>query len=297
MQDRPKPLISATSYPYRQPMKNLFILLWKNNFTLLFLLFFSLSIYLVILNNNFQQVAFLNSTNRITASVLSVVNSVNSYLDLREKNADLANENAFLKSILPENFYDLNNSLKTINDSLLKQQYTFLEARVVSNSVNRRSNYLTLNKGSIHGVMKDMGVISSRGVVGIVKDVSPHYCTVMSLLHKNSRISTRFSRSRYFGSLVWEGMNSREATLLDVARHVKFGRGDTLVTTTFSAVFPEGIIVGTVKESEVRKGDNFFRITVSLSVNFSNLSHVYIVNNLLKEEQQSLEAATMGSDD
>lgn len=278
-------------------MKNLFILLWRNNFTLLFLLFFSLSIYLVILNNNFQQVAFLNSTNRLTASVLNVVNSVNSYLNLREKNADLANENAILKSRLAENFYDLKRGATTINDSLLKQQYTFLDARVVSNSVNRRSNYLTLDKGSIHGVKKDMGVISSRGVIGMVKDVSPHYCTVMSLLHKNSRISTRFRKNHYFGSLVWEGMNSREATLLDIARHVKFGKGDTLVTTTFSSIFPDGIMVGTVKESEVRKGDNFFRITVSLAVNFSNLSHVYIVNNLLKEEKQSLETAITQSDD
>lgn len=278
-------------------MKNLFILLWRNNFTLLFLLFFSLSIYLVILNNNFQQVAFLNSTNRVTASILNVVNSVNSYLSLREINADLANENAILKSRLPENYYDLSSGPTTVNDSLLKQQYTFLEARVVSNSVNRRSNYLTLDKGTIHGVKKDMGVISSRGVVGIVKDVSPHYCTVMSLLHKNSRISTRFRKNHYFGSLVWEGMSSREATLQDIARHVKFSKGDTLVTTTFSAIFPEGIMVGTVKESEVRKGDNFFRITVSLSVNFGNLSHVYIVNNLLKEEQQSLEEATTQTDD
>lgn len=278
-------------------MKNLFILLWRNNFTLLFLLLFSLSVYLVVLNNNFQQVAFLNSTNRVTASVLSAVNSVNSYLNLREKNADLAGENAILKSKLPENFYDLKINTITANDTLLRQQYTYLEARVVSNSVNRRSNYLTLDKGSIHGVKKDMGVISSRGVVGIVKDVSPRYCTVMSLLHKNSRVSTRFSKNHYFGSLVWEGMNSREATLLDIARHVKFSKGDTLVTTTYSAIFPEGIMVGTVQGSEVRKGDNFFRITVFLSVNFNNLSHVYIVNNLLKEEQQTLEANTTATDD
>jgi rod shape-determining protein MreC len=278
-------------------MKNLFLLLWRNNFTLLFLLLWSFCFYLIIANNRFQQVSVFNSTNKVVASFLEVVNYVREYINLKENNASLARENAALRSMLPESFYD-NSVLRTmISDTNFSQKYSYIMARVVNNSINRRNNYLTLDKGSVHGVEKDMGVISSTGVVGIVKDVSDHYCSVMSVLHKNTRISTRFKNSNYFGSLLWEGINSREATLLEVAKHVKVKPGDTLVTTQFSTLFPEGVMVGTVKEFELKAGDNFYRISVNLSTDFSNLSHVYIVDNLFKREQLELEKATVTRDD
>jgi rod shape-determining protein MreC len=278
-------------------MKSLFLLLWRNNFTLLFVILWSLSFLLIIRNNNFQQVSVFNSTNKVVASVLEAVNYVKEYINLKENNASLARENSNLKSLMPDTWYE-NKALRTlVNDTLRTQQYSFINARVVNNSINRRSNYLTLDKGSIHGIEKDMGVISSAGVVGIVKDVSEHYSTVMSVLHKNTRISTRFQNSNYFGSLVWDGIDSKEATLLEIARHVKFKTGDTLVTTVYSAIFPEGVMVGVVKNSELKTGDNFYKITVTLSTNFNNLSHVYIVDNLLKNEQQELESNTVSKDD
>ncbi len=278
-------------------MRSLFLLLWRNNFTLLFLLLWTLSFLLVIRNNNFQQVSVFNSTNKVVASVLEGVNYVKEYINLKENNASLARENSNLKSLLPGTWYE-NRALRTmVNDTLKSQQYTYITARVVNNSINRRSNYLTLDKGSLQGIEKDMGVISSAGVVGIVKDVSKHYCTVMSVLHKNTRISTRFKSNNYFGSLEWDGADSREATLLEIAKHVKFKVGDTLVTTVYSAIFPEGVMVGVVKDSELKPGDNFYKITVRLSTNFSNLSHVYIVDNLLKQEQKTLESNTVSKDD
>jgi len=278
-------------------MRSLFLLLWRNNFTLLFLLLWTFCFYLIIRNNNFQQVSVFNSTNRVVASVLEAVNYVKEYINLKENNSSLAKENASLKSLLPDSFYD-NTALRTaIRDTQYAQQYSYLTARVVNNSVSRRNNYITLDKGSNQGIQKDMGVISSSGVVGIVKDVSAHYCTVMSILHKNTKISTRFKNNNYFGSLVWDGDNSREATLLEIAKHVKFQKGDTLVTTVYSSIFPEGIIVGVVKESELKPGDNFYRITVDLSTNFSNLSHVYIVDNMFKKEQLELENNTISKDD
>lgn len=252
---------------------------------------------LVIRNNNFQQVSVFNSTNKVVASVLEAVNYVKEYINLKENNASLARENSNLKSLLPDTWYE-NRALRTmVKDTIKSQQYTYITARVVNNSINRRSNYLTLDKGSLQGIEKDMGVISSAGVVGIVKDVSKHYCTVMSVLHKNTRISTRFKSNNYFGSLEWDGADSREATLLEIAKHVKFNVGDTLVTTVYSAIFPEGVMVGVVKDSELKPGDNFYKITVELSTNFSNLSHVYIVDNLLKQEQKMLESNTVSKDD
>jgi rod shape-determining protein MreC len=278
-------------------MRSLFLLLLRYNFTLLFLFLLTISFYLIILNNNFQQVAFFNSTNRIAATVLEAVNYVKEYINLKENNSSLARENANLKTLMPDSFYEMNALQTVVDDTLRKQQYTYITARVVNNSINRRNNYLTLDKGSLHGVEKDMGVISSSGVVGIVKDVSTHYSTVMSVLHKNTKISARFKNNHYFGSVVWDGTDGREATLLDIAKHVKFNVGDTLVTTVYSSIFPEGVIVGVVNGSDIKQGDNFYRIKLTLSANFANLSHVYIVDNLLKKEQLDLEAMTGGKDD
>ncbi|MBL0341574.1 MAG: rod shape-determining protein MreC [Bacteroidetes bacterium] len=278
-------------------MRSLFLLLWRNNFTLLFLFLLSFGFFMIIRNNNFQQVSVFNSTNKIAATILEATNYVKEYINLKENNASLARENARLKSQLPDAFYE-NGALRTvIADSARYQQYSFITARVINNSINRRNNYITLDKGSLQGVEKDMGVISSSGVVGIVKDVSPHYSTVMSVLHKNTRISTKFKNSNYFGSLVWEGNDVKEATLLEIAKHVKFQVGDTLISTVYSSIFPEGIMVGVVKEFELKPGDNFYQITVKLTTNFGNLSHVYIVDNLLKKEQWLLEKNSVSKDD
>jgi rod shape-determining protein MreC len=277
-------------------MRNLFLLLWRNNFTLLFIVLWSVCFYLVFRNNNFQQTAAFNSANRVTGSLLETVNSVKEYLHLKENNESLARENAMLKGMLPESQYVTDTARVLVKDTVLHQQYTYIAARVVNNSVNRRNNYLTLNRGSMHGVKKDMGVICAGGVVGIVKDVSPHYCTVLSVLHKNTSISTRFKNSNYFGSLVWNGGDPSTATLKEVAKHVKFHKGDSLVTTVYSLVFPEGIMVGTVRDWSVKPGDNFYTINVQLSTGLANLSHVYIVDNLMKREQQELEQITRSKD-
>lgn len=278
-------------------MKRLFQLLWNNNFTLLFIFLWSISIYLVVLNNRFQQVYVVNSSNRVAASILESMHEVSEYLSLKETNISLSRENADLRSRLASNFYTLGVSDSSINDSLFLQQYTYTPARVVNSTINRRNNYLTLDKGSRHGIKPDMGVISSDGVVGIVKDVSGHYCTVMSLLHKNSRVSARFKKSNYFGSVVWNGEDSREAELLEVAKHVKFKKGDTLVTTVFSTVFPEGVPVGTVSGYELKNDANFFEIDLKLATDYARLTHVYIVKNLLKDEQRKLEMESTTSDD
>ena len=174
-------------------------------------------------------------------------------------------------------------------DTVHKQQYTFVTAKVINNSVNRRNNYLTLNKGGLQGIKPEMGVVCAEGIVGIIKDTSGHFSSVLSLLHKDARISAKVKKSGYIGSLVWDGYDFRHATLKDIALHVKLTRGDSIVTSSFSSIFPEGIMIGTVEDIETKEGDKFYSITVKLSTDFSNLSSVYIVENMLKGEQQSLE--------
>lgn len=274
-------------------MKNLFLFFWKNNFTIVFLLLQVFCFYLIIQNNKYHNTTWYNSSNKVAGDIMSAVNSVTQYLNLKNSNRDLAEENASLKSMLAALTMD------SVPDYLYQDtsgKFVFHSARVVNNSFIRRNNYLTIDKGSLDGIKPEMGVIGPNGIVGQVKDVSPHYATVISFLHKNSRMSAGFKNSRFFGSLSWPGMNPREALLSDIARHVKFSKGDTIVTTAYSALFPEGIMVGTVKDFEARDGSSFFNITIELSTDFTNLHYVYAIENKHQEEIKSLESQSQSND-
>jgi rod shape-determining protein MreC len=270
-------------------MRNLFLFLWKYNFFIFFLLIETWCGYLIIQNNNFQRASFINSTNAVAAKINSIISSVTEYINLRATNDALSRENAALKTLLPDVFY-VDSALKHVNrDTILKQEYTYVTAKVINNSVNRRNNYLTLNKGSIQGIQPEMGVICSDGIVGIVKDVSEHYSSVISFLHKDSRISARLGKTGYLGSMVWEGYDETHGKLNDIAKHVKVVKGDTVYTASFSTIFPEGIVVGVVESVNSSGGNNFQDILVRLSTPFGKLSYVYVIGNLLKGEQKALE--------
>ena len=270
-------------------MRNLFLFLWKYNFFILFLLMEVLCGYLIIQNNNFHRASFINSSNTAAAKVNSVVSSITEYINLRTSNDALSRENAAIKTLLPDVFY-IDSAIRRVNsDTILKQQYVLMTAKVINNSVNRRNNYLTLNKGSLQGIKPEMGVICSDGIVGIVKDVSEHYCSVISFLHKDSRISARVKKTGYIGSMVWEGFDETHGTLNDIAKHVKISKGDSIYTSAFSAIFPEGVLIGTVEDVKSAGGNNFQDINVKLTTPFGKLTYVYVVSNLLKDEQRALE--------
>lgn len=249
--------------------------------------------YLIIQNNKYHNSAWYNSSNHVTGEIMSVVSSVTQYLNLKNSNRDLAAENAQLKTMLSGLSQDSVPQYR-YRDSTGK--YVFHSARVVNNSFTRKNNYMTIDRGSLGNIRPEMGVIGPSGIVGQVKDVSDHYATVISLLHKNSRISAGFKNSRFFGSLSWPGMNPREALLSDIARHVKFSVGDTIVTTAYSALFPEGIMVGTVKDFDARDGSSFYNITITLSTDFTNLQYVYVVENKHQVEIKNLEMQSQSDD-
>lgn len=270
-------------------MRNLFLFLWKYNFFIFFLLLEVLCGYLIVQNNNFQRASFVNSTNLVAAKLNYAVSSVTEYINLGITNDALSRENAGFKSLMPEVFY-IDSAIRRVeSDTVLRQQYTFMTAKVVNNSTNRRSNYLTLNRGSMQGVKPEMGVICPNGIVGIVKDVSDHYCSVISFLHKDSRFSARLKRTSFIGSMVWDGFDATHGKLNDIEKHVKVLKGDTVITTSFSSIFPEGIMIGVVDKVNPSRGSTFQDISIRLATPFGSLSYVYIVENLLKNEQQALE--------
>lgn len=270
-------------------MRNLLLFVWKHSFLFLFLLLEMISIYLVIRNNNFQRAGFISSANQMSANVLKTSQNVKDYFHLKNENENLAKENAELRSHSLVSFSMLVDDQYEVNDTVYSQKYTYTSCKVVNNSINRRNNYLTLNKGTKQGIAHDMAVITSTGVVGVVNDVSENFCTVMSLLHSKSIISSKIKKNGFFGPLIWEGENFSYATLKDIPSHVQLIKGDTIVTSAYSLAFPENILVGTVESFERKSGELFFTVKIKLSTDFKKLSYVYVVNNLQKLEQEELE--------
>lgn len=218
---------------------------------------------------------------------------VNDYLYLRNINDSLMAENAALRAQLYDSKYDGRIDSGSVKDSSSKksiQKYTYIAARVIKNSVNQAANLIYLNRGTKQGVTKEMGVISKNGIVGQVINVTDNYCAVMSVLHKDFKVSVRFKKNDFFGNMHWNGINSTTANLEDIPTHVPVKVGDTIVTSGFSQLFPRNILAGTVKSIKMDPDKNFLGITVNLSTNFENLSNVYIVNNIRKEELETLDS-------
>lgn len=270
-------------------MRNLFRFLTKNSFIFLFLILEFFAFWMLIANNNYQNSKFFNSSNFLVGNFYATIHNINDYFHLKEVNKELAEQNAKLQANNISSFVKVYGRIYEINDTAYHQTYMYSAAKVVNNSTNKRQNYITIDKGDLNGISAEMGVISAQGVVGIVKNVSNNFGSVMSILHDKNKLSAKIKKSGYYGSLVWEGNNYREAQLKDIPNHVKLTVGDTVVTTGYSSIFPENVLIGTVQEFDLPEGNNFYNITIRFAVDFKNLSHVYVVRSLQKEEKEKLE--------
>lgn len=213
------------------------------------------------------------------------------YLSLKAVNDSLASENARLRNLIPLIDSNDRTDIRKVRDTATRQQYSYITAKVINNSINQKNNYLTINRGSLHGIRKGMGVMGPNGIVGIVLNVSPKFATIQSLLHSETRISASLNQTKAFGSLVWGSgnYNSQFAILQDVPNHIKPKIGEQVVTSGYS-LFPSGIAIGRVVETGLKGGDSFLNIKVMLSTNFATLAYVYVVKNNQASEQTDLES-------
>jgi rod shape-determining protein MreC len=275
-------------------MRNLIRFLSRFSFFFLFLLFELVCFYLLFQNNHFQQAAYLHSANSFTAGVYKRYSNFTDYLDLKEVNRELAAENQRLRERQLLSYQKVFGPNFLIRDTLYQKKYLYTKGKVVNNSINKQNNFLTLNIGERNGIERGMGVLGPQGVVGIVTQSSEHYSTVLSLLHRRSRVGSKLKDSEYFGSLQWDGIDYRQGVLKDIPNHVVIGIGDTIVTSGYSSIFPAEIPVATIAEFEEVPGENFYDIKVDFTTNFKNLSYVYVVKNLHRAEFEALEEAKEG---
>ncbi len=263
-------------------MRNLLYFLVRHHVFLLFLLLEMIAIKMVIQTHSYQSSRFYSSASKWSGKIFSSFQESKNYFSLKKINNILFEENTLLK-----NKNAVLSKMKSCSIQSHSNQY--ISAKVIKNSFNKRNNYITINKGSLSGIKNGMGVITASGVVGIVRDVSEHFSTIMSLLNKKSIISARFTNSKHFGELLWDGKSYEYAQLHSIEKYVSIAIGDSLVTNSFSNIFPVGIPIGSINRFERIESDNFYTIEVDLHVDFSNLDFVYIIDNPLKQERQELE--------
>ncbi len=271
-------------------MERLFLFIYQYRAFFTFVVLELFCFWLIVQNNQYQGAKFFNSSNTVVASINNFSQSIRDYFLLSEVNRTLAEENADLRRQLEmhKNEYESSYTV-TYSDSVLASRFGFVSAKVVNNQVDRFKNFITINKGEDAGIQPGMAVISPLGAVGKVKKVSSHYSVVTSILHIDYMISAVLKRTNHFGSVQWDGRNPDFTKFNHIPRHVQLEVGDSVVTSGFNAVFPEGILIGTVSAKHLSPEALTYDITVSVSQDFRKLSYVSVVKSFLKNEQDSLE--------
>ncbi|MCH7413349.1 rod shape-determining protein MreC [Belliella sp. R4-6] len=268
-------------------MQRILLFLYSLRAFLLFVFLEAIAIWLIVSFNSQQGSAFFNSSNQFSGKILGVKNNVSEYFTLAEVNRRLVDTNAELLAEL-EMYKKPADSTFIQLDSILTAKFEFKGAKVINNSIRLSQNHLTLNKGENQGIKPGMGVFNGQGVVGRVKGVSKNFSTVISLLHTDLLISSKIESTEVFGSIKWDGKDPQKAKMLYIPRHVKIEVGDKIVTSGYNAVFPEGINIGIVAEVNQGSDTNYLDVTVSLSTDFTKVSYVYLVENDIEEELDSL---------
>lgn len=262
----------------------------KRNF-FVFLLLFSFSIFLIIKDNYYPQSKYINSANAISGSLYNFSSYWSQYFDLKNQNNILSEENKQLRNRIFA--LEKKNEQNHLADSVLYLEnirYKVHRANVIKNSFLKSKNYLTLDRGEEEGVQQDMGVISPKGIVGIIENTSRQFATVQSVLNVKSSLNAMVKRTGHFGSLKWNGQELNIVQLVDIPNIAPIQKGDTIVTGGMSSIFPKGIPVGHIMNITRSQMDNSFVVDIKLFTDMSNVDFVYIIENKDKEEISNLES-------
>ena len=274
-------------------MNNLLTFLAKHNHWLLFVVLEVMSLALLFQFNSYQGSVWFTSANVVTGKFYEINSSVESFISMGKLNEQLTMRNVYLERQVKHlsEMLERGNSDSTLLRSTqvqLLSQYKLIPAKVVSNSINKQDNLITIDKGSLDGIRPDMGVVSGNGIVGVVYLVSPHYSMIIPVLNSHSNLSVMIENRGYFGVLHWEGGDSKMAFVDDIPRHARFNGGDNIVTSGYSALFPPGILVGKVHRTYNSPDGMSYRLRINLATDFSNLRDVCVINDAKLQERINL---------
>lgn len=278
-------------------MRNLIAFLIKSSSWFLFIFLEIICFYFIFQYNSFQRSIFFNSSNEIVGRVYTVSGHITSYFGLRQMNEDLLEKNAELQSRINslESYIHTfsSDSITTqaiLQDSISSNSFEFIVSKVISNSISSIDNYIRINKGRNSGIENEMGVVSQQGIVGIVRAVSSNYALIQPVINPKTVLSCKVKGANTPGSLVWDGIDYRYANLEGFPRFEKFEKGDTIITSGYSGIFPEGIVIGIIEDAKNQKDDNFLTLRIRLSTDFASLKDVLIIKNKDRQEHVELES-------
>lgn len=261
-----------------------FILNYRNTFLYAFL--FLIAFILTIRSHSYHQSKFFNSAKWITGSLYQTSNGITSYFNLKEENLKLSQENERLRYLL------FNLKLDTLRIDSLATDFEVIRAKIIKNSYASPRNYLTIDMGEKDGVKQDMGIISTKGILGIVENTSTNFATVQSILNTKSKINAKIKNTDYFGSLIWNAKNYNVVQLIDIPRSVPVMAGDTIVTGAMSSIFPENIPIGIIKNYSLNEAQSSYDIDIKLFNDMANIKNIYIIKNRNRAEIIELEKRT-----
>jgi len=269
-------------------MRYLFLFLFRYHAFFLFLLLEVMCFSLIVQNNSYHRAVFYKLSDEVVGRTMTVYNEVAGYLTLSEQNKKLAEENSQLRNMLPSSYFADTSHVYAKKDSSRKQFYSYIPARVIQTSMNRVNNYIVINKGSKEGIQPRMGVVGPDGVVGIVKNVSPNFSSLFSLLHSQVTVSARVRRDGSRGTIRWDGGSPDYVNLEEITRQEQLHNGDTIFTSGVSRIFPDNIPIGTIDRFQLKEPGTFYSVRVKLATNFRKIDYVYVVNNLMHGQMDSL---------
>jgi rod shape-determining protein MreC len=257
-----------------------------------FLVFTILQVFVLTLfinGKNYHSTKMTNTSSVLIGWFMEKKYEISKHLYLADANKQLMEENARLRGLLPSSYFQLQGNAYSVNDTLMKQQFEYIPATVINSTANKANNYFTLNRGSSNGIEIGMGVISSEGLIGIVIDVSTTYAIVMTMLSNDIKVNVKLKENNEYWLLNWDGRDKEIGQIQQVKRDVPLEIGDNVVTRGGDKQFPEGIAAGTISEIISTDGEQTISLNIKLAVNFNAVYHVYVIKNLLKNEQIELE--------
>ncbi len=272
-------------------MRDLFRFLHRIRNTLLFLGLMVVSLLQLANGNAHHRAQAISSSHALVGTIFSWRSAITDYANLKEVNRRLAQENAEWRNRHSSSYAPVEDLFVRINDTIRRQQYSVLTARVVNSTWHKQKNFITLDKGATSGLHDDMGVIGSDGIVGVVRDVSPHFASVISVLSPDVKTSVQVRRTGHFGLLYWDTNDPTTASVIDIPKHARVAVGDTVETSGADRLYPPGVRVGVVIDVAEPPGRQDLAITIRLAQDMTRGGYVYVVNNLQRAEIDSLEQA------
>lgn len=277
-------------------MRNIFLFIRRYFNFLVFVILQVFCIFLIIQYSRYHGAMFSNTANRLTGNIYKRYDNVEYYFHLKKTNDSLARANERLYNMLKQDYLIADSlDVKTVVDSMRvdstmkERRFTYRLAKVVANSVSSQNNYLVLYGKQVTAMRKDMGVVdANNAVVGVITEVNGEYAVVMSLLHKDSRVSGKLFKTGETGMVTWDGESPDLITLSGISKGVKLSKGDSVITSGFSAFYPKGLLIGRVHEIYQDKASSSYRIVLKTAANFHTVEFAYAIDNAQQQEIKKL---------